>query len=57
MDNRVNQERSIFEQAAQIATEPERSAFLDKACGENAQLRARLEALLEGHFKANGFRV
>ncbi|MCH8315198.1 MAG: serine/threonine protein kinase, partial [Planctomycetes bacterium] len=33
----------------------ERSAFLDGACGNNASLRAEVEALIEAHEKADAF--
>jgi serine/threonine protein kinase/Tfp pilus assembly protein PilF len=41
-------EESIFAEAVQRAV-PEREAFLDAACGDDAALRGRLEALLGAH--------
>jgi serine/threonine protein kinase/tetratricopeptide (TPR) repeat protein len=39
-------EESIFAQALEIKSAPERAAFLDRACGHNQGLRAEVEALL-----------
>ena len=39
-------EESLFAQALEIASATGRAAFLDRACGENAPLRAEVEALL-----------
>src|SRR5512146_1659634 len=55
MNGPLKPERPIFEQAAEIASDAERAAYLDQACAGDAELRARLEALLEGHFKGQGF--
>ena len=55
MSDREYQEELIFERAAQIVSEPERAAYLDQSCCGDADLRARLEVLLEGHFKGQGF--
>jgi serine/threonine protein kinase/WD40 repeat protein len=53
--DRENQEELIFEQAAQIAGDAERAAYLDQVCRGDPELRGRLEVLLEGHFKGQGF--
>jgi serine/threonine protein kinase/Tfp pilus assembly protein PilF len=45
-------EESIFTQALEIASAAERAAFLDKACGDNAALRADIEALLRASQKS-----
>jgi hypothetical protein len=42
-------EESIFGQALEITSVAERAAFLDRACGDNAALRAEVEALLRAH--------
>src|SRR5262249_31702730 len=42
-------EESIFAQALEIGSASERAAFLDRACGDNAALRAEVEALLRAH--------
>ena len=49
-----NWEEALFEEALRESSDAERAAFLDGACPGAPQLRARLEALLEGHFKAHG---
>jgi len=48
-------EQSLFEAAVGKASEEERQAFLQDACRDNPGERARLELLLEGHFRAEGF--
>src|SRR2546421_7897567 len=40
---------TIFNDAMEIAAPQERSAFLDRACGDDAELRRRVEALLAAH--------
>src|SRR5437870_1844572 len=42
-------EESIFAQALEIASAAERAAFLDRTCGDNASLRAEVEALLRAN--------
>jgi serine/threonine protein kinase len=42
-------EESLFAQALEIGSANERAAFLDRACGDNAALRAGVEALLRAH--------
>ena len=39
--------RSLFERALQLNTEDERQAFLDEACAETPDVRAKVEALLK----------
>src|SRR5438067_570648 len=39
----------IFNDAVGIAAPEERAAFLDRACGDDAELRRRVEALLGAH--------
>jgi signal transduction histidine kinase len=46
---------SIFAGAIERPTPGERAAFLDAACGSNAGLRRRIEALLRAHDEAGGF--
>jgi hypothetical protein len=38
--------KSLFLAAADLADPAERAAYLDRECGEEAELRARVEALL-----------
>jgi serine/threonine protein kinase/Tol biopolymer transport system component/tetratricopeptide (TPR) repeat protein len=47
--------RSVFLGALDTAAGPERVAYLDQACGENAELRARIEALLKANDGAGAF--
>jgi serine/threonine protein kinase/WD40 repeat protein len=42
-------EESIFLHAVEIAPPDERAAYVDRACGEDAALRARVEQLLHAH--------
>src|SRR5262245_53318003 len=45
-------EESLFAQALDIRDAAQRAAFLDRACGDNAALRAELEALLRAHARS-----
>src|SRR5262249_53138785 len=47
-------EKSIFLEALEKSSASERKAFLDQACGDNARLRAEVEALLRAHEKPQG---
>src|SRR5262249_54815137 len=42
-------EESVFAQALEFPSPPERAAFLDRACVNNPALRAEVEALLRAH--------
>jgi len=42
-------ESQLFADVLKLATPQERAAYLDEACGDNSQLRADLEALLQAH--------
>ncbi|MHC4207625.1 MAG: serine/threonine protein kinase, partial [Planctomycetota bacterium] len=48
---------AIFDAALKKASEAERSAYLDDACGNDNALRNRVEALLKAHQKAGSFLV
>jgi eukaryotic-like serine/threonine-protein kinase len=48
-------EESIFAEAIAIGSADERAAFLDRACGGDAQLRERLESLLIAYLSAGPF--
>jgi len=48
-------ERSIFMAALERDTPRERSAYLNEACGGDAALRQRVEALLVSHEHAGSF--
>ena len=46
---------AIFDGALQKASDVERAAFLEGACGPNVDLRARVDTLLRAHSAAGGF--
>ncbi len=46
---------TILCEAVEIESAAEREAFLDEACGEDAELRQRLEKLIADHFRAGSF--
>ncbi len=48
-------ERAIFEAALDIASAPERFAYLERACGQDPALLARVQALLGVHEGADRF--
>src|SRR5688572_5012442 len=48
-------ERSIFLAALDRADPAERGRFLDAACGEDRELRRRVEALLKAHDDPDSF--
>jgi len=47
--------QSLFHEAKGLPTPEARADFLQKKCGDNVQLRQRVEALLEAHFGAGTF--
>jgi len=53
--NDVPDVRSIFLDALEKATDSERAAYLDQACAGDAQVRAKVEALLRAHDQAGRF--
>ena len=55
MDRQPNREIEVFNSALERTTSAERAAYLDGACGEDAGLRARIEALIRAHELAGGF--
>jgi hypothetical protein len=55
MGAQSNREIEIFNSALERTTPAERAAYLDGACGEDAELRARIEVLLCAHEQAGGF--
>jgi serine/threonine protein kinase len=55
MSNQANREMEIFNSALERSTPAERAADLDGACGADAELRARVEALVRAHEEAGGF--
>ena len=56
-DGQYEKLEEIFSAALKQATTAERAAFLDEACGNDADLRARIEALLKAHEEAETFLV
>jgi len=55
MREKTNPEDELFEEASLKAEGPERAVFLESACRKDPELRARVEMMLEGHFKGDGF--
>src|SRR5688572_5675798 len=51
----MNDEEAIFAEALDQSSPSERAAFLDRACGDRADVRARVEALLAAHDRAGPF--
>ena len=47
--------KEIFADALEKADAAERTSYLGQACGEDAQLRQHVEALLQAHQKAGAF--
>jgi serine/threonine protein kinase/Tfp pilus assembly protein PilF len=46
---------SILAEAVELPSEQERAAFLERACAGDAELRRRVEQLVEDHFRAGSF--
>ncbi len=46
---------SILTDALEIASDAERRQFVERACGEDAELRRQVEELIENHFRAGSF--
>jgi tetratricopeptide (TPR) repeat protein/serine/threonine protein kinase len=55
MTDAVTDPKAIFFEAVEMQSAAERAAFLAKACGDDAVLRARVEALLRAHDQAGQF--
>jgi serine/threonine protein kinase len=51
----MSNEDTIFADALAMTSAQARSAFLDKTCGSDADLRARVEVLLAAHARAGSF--
>jgi hypothetical protein len=54
MDEGVSREEAIFQAALELAEGKERAAYLEAACGVDAQLRRRVEALLRHCTESQG---
>src|SRR5262245_2899550 len=46
---------TLFAEALEFTSPPERTAYLDRACGSDHALRQHLEALLEAHAQVGRF--
>ena len=56
MDSEIRRQiETIFHASRDRAVGPEREAYLDGACGTDAELRSRVDALLAAHDEATGF--
>jgi serine/threonine protein kinase len=55
MTKNTQQEEALFDAARNLANPVARRAFLDQACADNAELRGRIEALLEAEAEADQF--
>src|SRR5262245_10445380 len=55
MPKEPNPDREIFAGAMECASPEERAAYIAAACGGDAALRARVDALLQAHEQAGGF--
>jgi serine/threonine protein kinase len=47
--------KAVFDRAHEITAPEQRRAYLDQACGDNAELRQRVEALLRAYDEAGSF--
>ena len=48
-------EATIFHQALKIESSTERTLFLDRECGDDAELRENVETLLKSHTASEDF--
>jgi serine/threonine protein kinase/predicted Zn-dependent protease len=55
MDRARAEPEDIFCDALEWASPTERAAYLDRACGDDAELRRRVERLLQAHVQADSF--
>mgnify|MGYP006971754083 CR=1 FL=1 len=55
MENRPKHIDIILCEAVEIESAAVRNDFLDEACGEDRELRSRLDKLISDHFKAGDF--
>ena len=55
MNEPKNSLRSIFDEAAELDDAGERAAFLQQACGDDAELRGKIADLLRAHKQPGGF--
>src|SRR5215475_8336868 len=55
MNPTVQSIEAILAAAVEIDSAPERHAFLDQACAGDAELRRRVDELVDNHFRAGSF--
>ena len=55
MTNAERHLMTLFAEALEFASPPERAAYLDRACGKDPALRQHVEALLEAHARVGRF--
>ncbi len=55
MADPAKHERAIFEAALELTSAGQRRAYVSGACGTDAELRERVEALVRAHEEAGGF--
>ena len=53
--NRPKNIDTILSEAIEIAAESERQSYLDRVCGQDAELRQNVERLISDHFEAGAF--
>jgi hypothetical protein len=54
MNDDAGREVAVFTEAIKVRR-PDRAAFLDKACGDDDNLRRKVEALLNAHDRLGNF--
>jgi len=55
MSEPTNREQEIFNAALELSSAGARDVFLEKSCGSDSELRARIETLLKAHEEAGSF--
>jgi len=55
MSTPSNKAKALFDQAVELTSPAERAAYLDRACGGDAELRGRVEELLRAYVDAGSF--
>jgi serine/threonine protein kinase len=55
MTKAKQQEEALFEAARNLSSQPAREAFLDQACAQDPELRAKIESLLKADAEAEEF--
>src|SRR5437667_10301954 len=55
MSRELPDTEAVFERAIELESPEDRAAFLDQACGNDPELRGKLEKLVLDHFRAGAF--